>query len=494
MRQDLSLGRLAVPMLLAAGFLAGSIFTLRYEYRSLAAGKSDAPVPEAAGTATGGLVAGFGPVVKSAMPAVVSISSTRTVKVDGRDDLPFLNDPFFRQFFGGREMPSNGPNELREHGLGSGVILDSNGTLITNNHVIDGATDIRVTLADNRELKARLIGTDPKTDIAVLKVDASNLPVLPVADSSQAQVGDLVLAIGNPFGVGKTVTMGIISATGRGNLGIEDYEDFIQTDAAINPGNSGGALINLRGELIGINTAILAKGSSGNQGVGFAVPSNLAKSIVGQLLKNGKVERGYLGVLVQELTPEMAKAFGLDGVHGALVGDVNSDGPAAGAGLRKGDIITEIDGQTVTDSRSLRLRISQMAPGTTVKLRLFDNGSYRDVSVRLAELPDDKTIARSQEAPENAINGLSVENLTPQLARQLKLPADAKGVLVTDIDRNSIAAEAGLQPGDVIQSVNRQNISSVADFRRIAAAAHGQPLLLLVNREGRTSFIVLDPK
>src|SRR5262245_60752200 len=279
------------------------------------------------------LTTSFASVVKNAQPAVVSIASTKVVKTSGGDEglAPFFDDPMFRRFFGdGPQNRFGKPREQREHGLGSGVIVSPDGYILTNNHVIEGANEIEVYTSDKREMKARVIGADPKTDIAVVKVEAKNLPTLPFADSSQAQVGDIALAIGNPFGIGQTVTMGIISATGRGDLGIEDYEDFIQTDAAINPGNSGGALINASGQLIGVNTAILS-GAGGNQGVGFAVPSNLARAVMNQLLRNGKVVRGYLGVLIQPVTPEIAKAFNLPDARGALVGEVTPDGPAARA-------------------------------------------------------------------------------------------------------------------------------------------------------------------
>src|SRR5262249_48275966 len=252
----------------------------------------------------------------------------------------------------------------REHSLGSGVIVSSDGHILTNNHVVNGATEIKVSLPDKREMDAKVVGTDPKTDIAVLKIDAKDLPTLPLGDSTKMRVGDFVIAVGNAFGVGEAVTMGIISATGRGGLGIEDYEDFIQTDAAVNPGNSGGALVNVNGELIGINTAILS-GGGGNVGVGFAVPVNMARTVMNQIIKTGRVTRGWLGVAIQPMTPSIAKAIGVSGEsQGALVADVAADSPAARAGLVKGDIITELNGQAVTDSRALSLKVSEMAPGT----------------------------------------------------------------------------------------------------------------------------------
>src|SRR5262245_972049 len=344
------------------------------------------------------LTMSFAPIVKNAQPAVVSVASTKVVRISGADEglAPLFDDPMFRQFFGVRPQNRFGkPREQREQGLGSRVIISPDGYSLTNNHVIEGADEIKVYTSDKREMKARVIGADPKTDIAVVKVEAKNLPTLPFADSSQAQVGDIALAIGNPFGVGQTVTMGIISATGRGNLGIEDYEDFIQTDAAINPGNSGGALINASGQLIGVNTAILS-GAGGNQGVGFAVPANLARAVMNQLLSNGKVVRGYLGVMIQPVTPETAKELNLSDARGSLVREVTPGGPAAKSGLAPGDCITELNGQRIDDSRELRLKISQLAPGSSIKLKLFRDGNPREVLLTLGELPREKVAANDE--------------------------------------------------------------------------------------------------
>ncbi|HXG65956.1 MAG TPA: Do family serine endopeptidase, partial [Blastocatellia bacterium] len=348
--------------LLVLGALAGSFITYKTG-RSPLGPEHAVPLYIASGNGnTAGQIpfVTFAPVVKSALPAVVNVSSSKVVH-DRQP--PFLDDPFFRQFFGDQ---FDIPRERRERSLGSGVTVSPQGYILTNNHVIEGASEISVVLSDKREFKARIIGADPRIDIAVLKVEATNLPAITLGDASKVQVGDVELAIGNPFGLGQTVTMGIVSATGRGNLGIEDYEDFIQTDAAINPGNSGGALINLRGELIGINTAILSDGGQGNVGIGFAVPINMARNAMEQILKNGKVIRGYLGISIQEVTPAIAKAFGLEGPRGALVGDVAQGSPAQRAGIVRGDIILEINGEPVSDSRALRLKIGDMAPGTAV--------------------------------------------------------------------------------------------------------------------------------
>jgi serine protease Do len=434
------------------------------------------------------------PVVKQVLPEVVNISSTKVVKTVGRTSgqMPEMMDPFLRQFFGdnsgGHHMPQP-PQEGRERGLGSGVIVSPEGYILTNNHVVDGATDIRVTTSDKHEYEARVVGTDPRTDLAVLKVDARNLPAITIADSSKVQVGDYALAIGDPFGVGETVTMGIVSATGRTNLGIEDYEDFIQTDAAINPGNSGGALVNDRGELIGINTAILSHGSGGNEGVGFAIPSNLARKVMDQIVKNGKVTRAYMGVYIQEMSPELAKAFGESAPQGALVGDVTPGSPAEKGGLKKGDIVVALDGKPITDSNQLRMSISMMEPGYTAHLKVWRNGSEHDAAVKLETLPSEKEQASLEPAnPQEALEGVTLGNVDDQTLQQLGLPANTKGVVVTDINPSSPLVDAGLQQGDVIQEVNHNPVKNVAEFNQAVQKAGKDPLLL-VNRQGHTLFI-----
>jgi serine protease Do len=337
---------------------------------------------------------GFAPVVKKVLPTVVNISSTKVVKTPTQFEGQVPDDDFFRQFFGGN-MPNmrQMPREQRERGLGSGVIVSPNGYILTNNHVVDGATSVKVTLSDKRDYNARVVGTDPKVDLAILKIDAADLPAIVIGDSSKIQIGDYALAVGNPFGVGKTVTMGIVSATGRSHLGIEDYEDFIQTDAPINPGNSGGALINDRGELIGINTAIISHGSEGSQGIGFAIPVNLARTVMDEILKTGKVTRGYLGIVPQDVTPAIAKAFGVKEFTGALVGGVSPDSPAQKAGLNNGDIILELNGKPVADANELRMSVSMMAPGTAVNLKVLRNGADRNLTATLGELPTEHASA-----------------------------------------------------------------------------------------------------
>ena len=442
----------------------------------------------------------FAPVVKKVLPSVVTITSSRVVKTGfsgGDDGIP----PMFRQFFGdqgqffGDQGNGNGqfrmPRQQKEQGMGSGVIVSPNGYILTNNHVVDHATSVTVIMPDKHEYSARVVGTDPKTDIAVLKVDAGSLEPITIGDSDKVQVGDYVLAVGNPFGVGKTVTMGIVSATGRANLGIEDYEDFIQTDASINPGNSGGALVNDRGELIGINTAILANGSEGNQGIGFAVPVDVARNVMDQIINHGKVTRAYLGVMAQEVTPSIAKAFHEPEVRGALVGDVTPNSPAQKAGLEKGDIILGINGKPVNNSAELRMHVSLMAPGTKVEVKVFRDGAEKTIPLTLAEMP---TETASNEQPESsspdALQGITAENVTAQTARQLGLPASATGVVVTNVDPAGKAAESGLKRGDVIQEVNHKPVRNTADFETAMRNAK-DPTLLLVNRQGSTMFLAV---
>jgi len=439
------------------------------------------------------------PAADAAMPSVVKISSSKVVKTpagfSGQGD---DEDPF-GQFFGGRngrnfQAP---PSSHREGGTGSGVIISPDGYILTNNHVVDGATDVEVTLPDRREFKAKVIGTDPKTDVAVIKVDADHLPAITVGDSSKLHIGDQVLAIGNPFGVGQTVTMGIVSATGRAGLGIEDYEDFIQTDASINPGNSGGALVNDRGELVGINTAILSGNSGGNQGIGFAVPVNLAREVMDQIATNGQVTRAYLGVTIQEVTPSIAKAIGLDGPKGALVSDVTPNSPAQRAGLQSGDVILAVNNKPVAESNELRMEISMMGINQPLKLQVFRNGSTLNLNAETAEMPG-KPVERASnrgnaggDSVDSALDGVSVQSLNPEVAQEAGVAPDTAGVVVTSVDPASAAASAGLQKGDVIQEVNHSKVTNPSDFSSALRKSRGGDSLLLIDRQGNKLYLAV---
>jgi serine protease Do len=490
---------LLVIVALAVGVTAGSMVTAKTRRTPFGTESvapvfvaTSAPVPDGQVS----FANGFAAVVERVVPAVVNIASTKIVRTP-QTSSPFFSDPIFRQFFGDQfSQQFHFPREQREKSLGSGVIVTADGYVLTNNHVVEGASDIRVSLVDKREFKARVIGTDPRTDIAVLKVEARDLPRAVLGDSSKVKVGNFALAIGDPFGLSETVTAGIISATGRGNLGIEDYEDFIQTDASINPGNSGGALVDVNGEVIGINTAILTgNGGGGNQGVGFAIPINMARQVMDQILKNGHVVRGYIGAWIQPVTPEIAKAFGLAEARGALLGDVDPKGPAGLSGLHRGDIILEVDGRRIEDPGTFRLKTAMTPPGTVVHLKVFSGGKTRDIDVKLGELPskEEKPAGTtSGGAPSAALQGLTVETLTPEIARELNLSAQTSGVVVSSVEPGSAAAEAGLRRGDVVQEVNHQRVTSVSEFNRAAVTSGKQPVLLLVNRGGNTVYIAVE--
>jgi len=459
---------------------------------------------------------GYSSVVKRVVPAVVNISSTmvrsgeestsmrrqhgqrgQQQQMPDDQDMQGL-DPLFRQFFG-NNMPgfNNVPKERREKALGSGVIISPEGYILTNNHVVDHASEVTVTLSDKREMKARVVGTDPRTDIAVLKIEGSNFPSLTLADSSKVEVGDIVLAIGDPFGVGQTVTAGIVSATGRSlNGAIEQVEDFIQTDAPINPGNSGGALVDDDGHLIGINTAILSGNSGGNQGIGFAIPINMARHDLDSILAHGKVERGYLGILPQDVTPSMAKALGVRETTGALVGQVTPNSPASKAGLQTGDIVLSVNGEVVSDANQLRLKVGTLDPGSRVMLKVLRDGRTQDMAVTLGDFPNEEQASLNTHSSGNqesvGLDGVQADNLTADTAQQLQLPASTKGVLVENVSADSKAADAGLQRGDVIQQVNHKAVTNMTEFKQVMGTADkSNPVLLLVNRGGTTLFIAI---
>jgi serine protease Do len=437
---------------------------------------------------------GFAPVVRSAAPAVVSVSSSKIVRAaQVPSDFP-MNEELLRRHFGDEGLAHFGPlRDRREHSRGSGVLVSPDGYVLTNYHMIEGAMEVKVVLSDDRDFIAKVVGADPGTDIAVLKIAADRLPYIPFADSSKVEVGDLALAIGNPFGIGRTVTMGIVGATGRGGLGIEDYEDFIQTDASINPGNSGGALTNVRGELIGINTAILSP-SGLNLGIGFAVPSNLVHQVMDQILKTGKVTRGFMGVAFQDLTPNLATAMNLRFKKGALVSDVDSKGPAGRAGLQPGDVIVQLNSKPVRESRDIRLTVGAMHPGGQVSLSIQRNGQRKSITFVLVKEPERQsevpaTLALAAEDDQDM--GVTVRDLTPEIRSHLKLAETVHGILVTEVADGSAAAEAELHAGDVIVQVNRKPVQTEAEFLAEAAKNKHQPILLRVNRGGHGLFVAM---
>jgi serine protease Do len=431
-------------------------------------------------------------LAERALPSVVNIWTTRVVKLDGGSfGMPFETDPRFRELFGDRSFsPEEVPRERRERSLGSGVIVSADGLVLTNNHVVEQADEIRATLADRREVTAKLVGRDPKSDLAVLRLEGvKDLRPLAFGDSNRLRLGDVVLAIGNPFGVGQTVTMGIVSAKGRANLRIVDYEDFIQTDAAINPGNSGGALVNMAGELVGINTAILSR-TGGSQGIGFAIPSSMAKPILDSLVQNGKVVRGWLGIGIQDLTSDLARAFDLGSSDGVLVSDVAAGSPAEKAGLRRGDVIRRVDGQVVDSSAHLRNVIASRAPGTKARIELVRSGKPVSLDVSLGETPEADRSTTLDDA-QGLLGGVAVGELDESTRQRYSISKEVReGVVVTEVSPRSHAGEVGLRPGDVILEVNRSRVDSAKRFAEISKQAKDQ-VLLLVHRDGSTLYLLV---
>jgi Do/DeqQ family serine protease len=453
-----------------------------------------APAPVAAEARTiGAGQDSYAPIVDAVAPAVVTIHAEQRVRTV-QQQFPFAQDPLFREFFGDRLPRELEPGERRAQGLGSGVIVSADGYILTNHHVIDGAERITVDLSDRRSFTAKVVGSDPPSDLAVLKIEATSLPSVPLANSDDVRVGDIVLAVGNPMGVGQTVTMGIVSAKGRATgLGDGSFEDFLQTDAPINRGNSGGALVSTRGELVGINSQILSP-SGGNIGIGFAIPANMAKHVMQSLIADGRVHRGMLGVTIQAMTPEIARSLGMDAARGALVSSVQEDGPADAAGLERGDVITAIDGRAVQNSNDLRNRIAATKPGTNVTLDVVRDGKDRKIAATLDELPSSAQSARRDGSPaDGGPLGLSVEPLPAARAKGLGLE-EGEGLVVSAVTGGSPAADAGFRQGDVILEVNGEAVSSASALRSAATANDNRPALVLVRRGEQTIYLTLAPR
>ena len=453
------------------------------------------------------LGASYAPIVKRVAPSVVKVLVTERAKKIAESDIPpFFDSPGFREFFGDQFGRAGRRNLVQppQEGLGSGVIVSADGYILTNNHVVNGADTIKVTLNDGRELTAKVVGTDPESDLAVVKVEAKSLPAITFADSDKIEVGDRVLAVGNPFGIGQTVTSGMVSGLGRATMGL-GYEDFIQTDAAINPGNSGGALVDAEGRLVGINTAILSR-SGGSQGIGFAIPSTMAQTIMQQLVEHGKVVRGYLGVTVQDITPALSDQFNVGASKGAIVAEVKGRSPAAKVGLKPGDVITKIDGRDVTDARHLKLAAGSIAPGTNVAIEYQRGGKTTTAEIKMGNQPSERTLARGGDDEDSdgssgdvaksddtgTLNGVGVADLDAQARREFDVPTHVRGALVTEVDPNSAAAAAGLQPGDVIQEINHHPVRNGDDAVKLTEKTETKKTLLRVWSQKGSRFVVVD--
>lgn len=472
------------------GFLAGILMLGSWNMPFHSHAANSQPAPSASvGSLPNMDKGGFADIAQAVTPAVVNITVRKEAPVP-MSGVP--SDPM-REFFGIPGLPEmpgmpnrrGGPPAPEGQGAGSGVIISSDGYVLTNDHVVDGATEITVTLPDKREFAGKVVGLDPQTDLAVVKVDATDLPFVPWGNSSNLRVGEYVLAVGNPFGLNSTVTMGIISALGRGGMGITQYEDFIQTDAAINPGNSGGALVNTRGELVGINTAIFSQ-SGGYQGVGFAVPTNLAKPVYEGLISTGKVVRGFLGVGIQEISADLAQSFQLDQTKGALVTNVVTGSPADEAGLQRGDVVVEFQGKPVLDPRSLQHHVIRTEVGSEVSMVVMRDGHKKSVKTVIREQANPTQVAQASPVEkEGPLAGVAVQDLDSGIAQQLGLGKNVNGVVVMDVAQGSYAARAGLSQGDVISEINRKPVRSEEDFVKVVSLLKENSSALIFIHRGK---------
>src|SRR5687768_9023243 len=480
-----------VNILLSLALVVVSLASCSAQSRVMSLTPAEPAAPAAANSGPVALQTSYADLVSRMSPAVVTIRSTERARASRQ--FPFMDDPTFREFFGDR-LPQQPQRPVQ--GVGSGVIVNAEGYILTNHHVVDGALEIRVELTDNRTFTAKLVGSEPPSDLAVLKIDAKNLPAVAMGDSDRVRVGDPVLALGNPMGIGQTVTSGIVSAKGRAT-GLSDgsFEDFLQTDAAINRGNSGGALVNTNGELIGINSQILSP-SGGNIGIGFAIPSNMAKAVMDQLLKTGKVRRGMMGVTIQPIDSDLASSLSLPAARGAIITSVQPGGPAERAGIQRGDVVTSINNQPVVDHNSLRNQIAGLAPGSTANVTVVRNGREQNLQVALSELPDRQRPETEESSSGNGAGtndrfGLSLQPLTAEMASRYGLEADDQGLVVTRVDPASSAATAGIRQGDLIQEVNRQPVRSIVGFTTAMRASGSRPALILIKRRNNVIYLTL---
>ncbi len=475
-----------------ASLFLGALPALRAKSDSDKAAPAQLVLDSKAINREGNLPRSFSPVVRRVSKSVVQVMTATRAKVQS---LPDASDPF-GFFFGdprGQQGRGGNPQRMpRQEGIGSGVVVTKDGYILTNNHVVDGADEVKVKLSDAREFTAKVIGRDPATDVAIIKVGANDLDPVTIADSDRIEVGDIVFAVGNPFGIGQTVTMGIVSAIGRATQNLA-YEDFIQTDAAINPGNSGGALVDAEGRLIGINSAILSR-SGGNVGIGFAIPSNMARDVLQGLVTDGRVTRGYLGVMPQDITPVLARKLDLKEATGAVLTQVTPKSPAAKAGLESGDVVVEFNGKPVRDARHFRLEVARSKPGEAVTVKVLRDGDAKTIKVTPRERPETADVDQDVPAKddEGTLNGVGVGDLTREARREHKIRDGVKGVLVTDVEQDSKSWEAGLRPGDVILEINKEPVTAADQAVKLTERPKDKTTLLKVWSHGVTKFLVVD--